>query len=996
MQYYLAQLKDFCEEHPLKRKVLIVPTMVAGHNLTMALAATGYTWLNLQIETPRSLAEKDVGARFISQGFSRLIENSDIFWLEDVLPAIVREVDNDYFSRQTTGLTRPLLRTLHSLRVAGVDPEELKESGYRHWLLKKLYRKYCMFFETEKVFDNAALYRGALAHLDELALDHEVQYAILDETPLPRLSFSYIERRTHGRLRRLGRNTIGALSPSHSARVRFQDIPIKEVGGDIGVAVSIFTPRITPEAVSEIRLIETVGAETEIRSVLRDARKNKLRLDDIEVVYTSNMPYTSLLCDIVQRFDLPATFGNGKPAELTRSGQALMSFYRWIGSGFSVDGFIEICRAGFVRSENTQSVATVIRKATGAIDPENYVSTLDKMKLRFKERDAEEDFREVGDEVEIAKDILQKIYNYVPKQKRLSAVDLIHAGQQFLAQNIKYAAGLETGSKTVTEDDHIEELCDHLERMADSVSQSGPVQILANLLADLVGDIRVQVEAAKPGHLSIAPLSSAGYTNRPYTYIIGMDEGAFPGGVKEDPLLLDGERAGLSSDLELLRTLPAEQVWHFERILSMAMGKVILLSCKQSLSGGRERFPSAIFQQVAEMAGVNQTDTEFRLPKLKALALDDSDLFLSEYPYANFNSEVGNKYPWMVTGQKAIRARRGQGLTTYDGWLGVSTPELAITEESNVLSVSKLERLAQCPYRFYLADVLGIKPVNDAEIDPTRWLDPMEFGALLHRVFHNFMRDLEAKAERPDRKQHTQPIQDILVAEVEAQKETIPVKYEAAYRSDLFRLTQAVQVFLAVESDQKDNEAIGFEVGFGEAGSLNGPDAFTVDLGENVSFRLQGRIDRVDRVADGHVIWDYKTGSRSQYLESDLLRRGTHLQWALYAYALEKILGQQDKAGKVSQSGYVFHGDREHGHRISNRPPDPVELANVLRPLFEMVAKGGFFHSQKFQECDYCVYSRVCGGERLDSSSLEEAIGIAGEEGDLPSILNSVKRWMET
>ena len=42
--------------------------MTVGHDLTLALAATGYSWLNLQIETPRSLAEKDASALLIAEG----------------------------------------------------------------------------------------------------------------------------------------------------------------------------------------------------------------------------------------------------------------------------------------------------------------------------------------------------------------------------------------------------------------------------------------------------------------------------------------------------------------------------------------------------------------------------------------------------------------------------------------------------------------------------------------------------------------------------------------------------------------------------------------------------------------------------------------------------------------------------------------------------------------------------------------------------------------
>ena len=122
MQYHLAQIKAFCDIHPIDAKVLIVPTMTAGHDLTLALAATGYSYLNLQIETPRSLAEKDASAHLIAEGHSRMAQDADLFWLDEMIPQAVSEVNDDYFAQQATALTRPFLRTLRVLRAAGLEP----------------------------------------------------------------------------------------------------------------------------------------------------------------------------------------------------------------------------------------------------------------------------------------------------------------------------------------------------------------------------------------------------------------------------------------------------------------------------------------------------------------------------------------------------------------------------------------------------------------------------------------------------------------------------------------------------------------------------------------------------------------------------------------------------------------------------------------------------------------------------------------------------------
>ena len=236
MQYHLAQIKAFCDAHPIDAKVLIVPTMTTGHDLTLALAATGYSWLNLQIETPRSLAEKDASALLIEEGHSRMAQDADLFWLDEMIPQAVSEVNDDYFAQQATALTRPFLRTLRVLRAAGLEPDSISEKGTRHRVLQRLYQTYCATYERDNLYDNAVLYQRALKHLTPSQNTH---YAILDETPLPALAFSYISKKTEGYIYRIGRNDMGVSPPPHSAAKRFEKVPYPTATGKIGVGGNI-------------------------------------------------------------------------------------------------------------------------------------------------------------------------------------------------------------------------------------------------------------------------------------------------------------------------------------------------------------------------------------------------------------------------------------------------------------------------------------------------------------------------------------------------------------------------------------------------------------------------------------------------------------------------------------------------------------------------------------------------------------------------------------
>ncbi len=995
MQLHLRQLQAFCEQYLIGEKVLIVPAMTVGHDVTMALAREGVSWVNLRVVTPVQLAQEDALVGLIGEGWVEMVRDVDLFLVDDLIPGVVRDLGDDYFGQQAPGLARSFLRTLRALRASGVDGVGQEGGHVRHRLLGGLYEAYVGELEKGKTFDNALLYRRALTRV----VGDEVQYAILDGTALPGLAFDYVREKTKGRLCRIGYEEMGVALPAHCAGVRFVEVERPQVAGDVGGWGRVFGVGLVEGDGERVRLRETLGVETEVRAVLRDVRAGEIPLDEVEIVYTTENPYQSLLCDLVQRFEIPATFAGGMPVNTTRVGQALIGFYRWIGSGFLADEWVWLCRSGLVQfgegDPTPQAVATLVRQARIGEGRARYGEALLRMKLRILEGDPEGDdmFRGVRvSEIEAVDRVLERVFESVPEGASVTLGDVVEAGVRFLDLFV----GKE--EEEDREGEVREVLVGFLTQVQGSGFRKGPLRRLANRVMELVGGQVFGAASARPNCVAIAPLHLAGYSHRKHVYVVGMDEGSFPGGAVEDPLLLDGERAGLSGELALHRTKPAEQVWHLARVLSMASGCVTLSSCRRSLADGRERYPAAVFQQMAQQMGIEEADVTVvrAVPEDVGLALDNGEGLLAQYPFVNYGGYINEAFPWLAAGQKARSARAWEGVTRYDGWLGVDTPELAITDKKGVFSPSRLEMLARCPYRYFLSAVLGVYPLEAPEDDPTRWLDPLAFGSLLHRLFKDFMETVKARGERPDREKHVVLMKALLKAQVDEKKETNPVVHQAAFRADEKRLEQAAQVFLAVESDEKVANPIGFEVSFGfdELGVLSAEEPVTVELAEDVKFRIRGRIDRVDELAEGFAIWDYKTGSMSQYDERDLLKRGTHLQWALYAYALDVILKQQEKLGGIQQSGYVFPGDREHGRKLSATPPAPEDLAHVLRPLFELVAGGGFLHVQKARECTYCAYNRVCGEEGVDHNALEGIREVMGEDEAFGKLLDSLNRWM--
>ena len=999
MQHHLKQLMAFCHRYPIEAKILIVPSMTVGEDLVMALARGKQSWVNLRIMTPGLMASADVLPELIAEDWVQMVRDVDLFLVDTLLPGVLKELKDDYFTRQAQGLARSFLRTLHALRASGVDTVDHSPDHIRHRLLSDLYGAYVAALESEKVYDDAMLYRRALKR----NIQDRAHYAILDATHLPGFAFDYIRARTRNRLCRIGHGEMGVSLPEHCAGVRFADLSEPAPAGEIGPGLRLFTSGMTSEDRHRVRVRETLGVETEIRAILRDLKAENIPLDDVEIVYTVEKPYHSLLCDLVQRFDMPATFASGIPVNITRIGQALISFYRWMGSGYHTDEWVGLCRSGLVRfgdeGPTPDLVASVARQMRIGEGRSRYAEAMAAMKQRALNPDAEE-VESFGAltmlSIEAVERLMAHVFSMIPEGASVTLQEVAGAGARFLDEFTEKSETPGVGQNW--EDGARVALLAFLTQVQGTVKRTGNPRTFASRLTEMLGRRTFSAAPSKPGCVAITPLTLAGYSHRSHIYVVGMDEGSFPGGAIEDPLLLDGERAGLSGELALHRTRPSQQVWHLARVMAMATGRITLSSCRRSLADGRERYPAAVFQQAAQQMGITEMDGAIlpALPEEIALALDETEALLAHHRSEGYAQFVHDAFPWMGAGALARRARAAAAFTRFDGWLGGETPELAISATRGVFSASRFEMLARCPYRYFLHAVLGIHAIEEPEEDPARWLDPMAFGSLLHRLFKDFMQQVKTRGERPHVDRHSVLIQSILAELIDEKRERHPVIHEAAYRADVRRLEQVAQVFLSVTAQEKEADPVGFEVsfGFGEEGHFSTADPVTITLEKDVSFKLRGRIDRVDRLGDGYVIWDYKTGSMSQYDEGDLLKRGTHLQWALYAYALEEVLKGREVTDRVMASGYLFPGDREHGKKLTGPPPASQHLAGVLRPLFELPARGGFFHVQKSSECTYCSYNRVCGREAVEGKRFLAIREEASYNPELGALMNSLDRWM--
>jgi ATP-dependent helicase/nuclease subunit B len=338
---------------------------------------------------------------------------------------------------------------------------------------------------------------------------------------------------------------------------------------------------------------------------------------------------------------------------------------------------------------------------------------------------------------------------------------------------------------------------------------------------------------------------------------------------------------------------------------------------------------------------------------------------------------VREGFPALAQGAVAEAARDSDVFTAYDGLVPEAGPILDPRVSGAAASATGLEDLAKCPFRYFLQRGLGLDTVDESEPNPDVWLDPMTRGSILHELFATIMREIRDRQETPDPARHGARLRELGLVALAAHRALVPPPSDGVYEREERDLLNDLALFLRFETeDSRHRQALGFEVAFGgatEGEALGRREPVTIDLGDGLRFKLRGRIDRLDKLADGtYEAVDYKTGSA--FLPGGLsatFAGGRQLQHALYALAAVELLRETDGQARVVGS-YYFPTRRGSRERQVRSASTQAEAAEVLRDLFDLLAAGAFVHTpDEDEDCRFCDFSRACGQKAAERAKVK-------------------------
>jgi ATP-dependent helicase/nuclease subunit B len=1005
MNTFLTALADCCAGSPLDEKRLVAPTLRVGNQWLDAVARSGRPALNVRVETLRSLAVGLAEPLLARAGLDVAPRRAETLLVERLLrelpPGRLRYLGA---ALPGPGLTATLLATLSGLRAHGVGEASLRDAALedpgKAADLRLLAAAYDRLLVAEGLADYARVLAAAIERLasEPDALGPGTLVLVAGDFAPPGLEGRLLERIPAPRLRRL------AVDP--------------------------------PGVPAAVRFACAVGAANEVRAVLRSCLERGIALDEVEVLHT-DAEYTLAIFETFAALDrggapgaadgvaeAPVTFAEGLPCALSRPGRALAAWMRWLADGFPQPALVAMLREGLLETggaDGEQDVgqsrlAALLRAIPIGRERARYLEKIDEAVAAARgrlEAAGEEpaaggedgDGREESDEqrrerlgrrvveLETLRRVVARLLDASPADEA-DAAALVAAARRFL----------DTCARSVGRTDEFaaQRLREELKETADWIERAGggaPRDVRA-WIAALPAETTVGGSGPRPGCVHVDHVRSGGHSGRPHLFVLGLDEARFPGAGLQDPLLLDAERRAVDPALPTAAARLEQTLADFRRLLGRQRGAVTLSWPSRAVVEDAERFPSqAVLDVYREASGDREADQRTlllaagrpaaRAPESPEGALDPGEWllwrFTTDQAVANAGEVLARHAPHLVRGLNAAAERASAAFTPWDGRVPAAGADLDPTAPTGkVLSSNGLETAGACPRRFFYHYALDLAPPEELVLDPSRWLDPLTAGSLLHELFELYVREIVRAGRPADFKRGCARILVQLEQLLAVHRARYPVPSAAVYVREYELLVQAAKTFVREEEGhalRTGSEPAFLEASFGlpagaHATALDHPEAVPVGLPDGRSIRTRGRVDRIDRGATGWEIWDYKTGGTWGFDRADPFHEGRKIQPYLYGRMVERRLRETvDPRARVTSFGYFFPGAKGRGVRMAWDAARLMGGAETLAELCTIIASGAFAATTDARDCAWCDYRRACGDVAAQAAATVRKIG---------------------
>ncbi len=436
-------------------------------------------------------------------------------------------------------------------------------------------------------------------------------------------------------------------------------------------------------------------------------------------------------------------------------------------------------------------------------------------------------------------------------------------------------------------------------------------------------------------------------TDTKYLYLIGTTDGIFPLISKEIGLLSDKDREnlgekGLEVDIDSKTKTYEEQFLVYKALTSTSEN--LILTYPISDHEGKTLRPSIIISRLKkifpnidiknyvlkDMENANEDVLEkitVKAPTFNELinAIKEfeirgeiNEIWLDIYRYFLSDNEYRNKLEKVIS-----------GLSYTNQVEKVEKDKIKKLYENKNLSVSKLERYAQCPFSYFIQ--YGLKAEERKEYSFTA----PDLGSFIHKILDIFSKSLNKdklnwhEIDEDYIKGRVSLIVDEMINKIPGFILNSSERYKyLAYRLKKM-LVSAISI-ISMQIKQGNFEPVDYEVSFRKNGKYP-PIKLVLDDGEEVT--LVGQIDRIDELEKDDSryirIIDYKSGDKSISLTE--VYYGLQLQLLVYLDAI--IESDRHKKQNIKPAAILYNRIDNPIVKSNEDQKDVVITEEILKKL---------------------------------------------------------------
>lgn len=551
------------------------------------------------------------------------------------------------------------------------------------------------------------------------------------------------------------------------------------------------------------------------------------------------------------------------------------------------------------------------------------------------------------------------------------------------------------------------------------IASVGPVSLteVREALSDRLTQLSVEPPRSRYGRVFVGTCDQFRSQTFRLVFVPGLAERIFPQKLREDPILLDGDRGRINKADPALKTSTdraAEERLQLRIVAGAAEEKLFFSYPRVEVGLARPRVPSfyaldirrttlgrlpnveefeigAAQNSGAELAWLAPEnpndaidDIEFDLSTLRPLLTADPNKVRGAARYLlELSPELGRslRSRWARWHQKKWSA--ADGLCEATDQTKAHLAQYRLTTCG--YSATSLQAFAACPYKFLLSAIHRLAPREESL--PLQTLDPLTRGQIYHAVLAQFFRLALAKKMLPistSNVAEAYAMMDALLQETTAEyHEQYAPAIERVWRDEVESLRSDLRAWLTQTSARQDGyvaELIEFAFGL-PLDDARDPNSTAKEAILPEGFLLRGIVDLSEKAENGAIrLTDHKTG-KNRTEPGMVVGHGEVLQPVLYSLAVEALRKTPVKEARLS---FCTAAGGYSEQAVAMDKLSRESATRVLRTIDESIRDGFLPPAPKEDGCKRCEFTAVCGpyeeirAKRKAQESLEQLVQVRG------------------